>query len=83
MVMMFSNEDTISLVPCWFLISLIYLDHFPVDPTIAPIEATGYQLVTLCRSFCVEEGTQGLDPLTGSKYFAMYFIASVSFLSSL
>ena len=55
MVMMRSNEDTISLVPCGFFISLICLDHIPVDPAIALINSTGHQLVTLCRSICAEE----------------------------
>ena len=50
-------------VPFGFLISLNCLDHFPVDPAIAPISATGHQLVTLCRSFCAEERSQILDPL--------------------
>ena len=42
------------------------LDHFPVDPAIASISATGHQLVTLCRSICAEERAKILDPLMGS-----------------
>ena len=71
----------------WFLvislISLNCLDHFPVDLAITPIRATGHQLVTLCCSVWVEEGAQILDPLMGSKYVTMCFIAFVVFLSSL
>ena len=54
------------MVPCGFLISLNCLDHFAVDPAIAPISATGHQLVTLCNSICAEEKAQFLDPLMGS-----------------
>ena len=58
MVMVISNEDTLGLVPCKFLISLNCLDHFPVEPAIDPIDSTGHQLVTLFRSICVEESTK-------------------------
>ena len=78
---MSSNEDTPSLVPWGFLISLKCLDHFPVDLTIAPINATGHQLVTLCCSFGAEERAQIEDLFMGSEYFTTYFIASVAFLS--
>ena len=77
-----SNEDTLSLVPCGFLISFNCLEHFLVDPAIVPIKATWHQLVTLCRSICVEERAKSLDQLMGSKYFTAYFIALVAFLSS-
>ena len=63
MVLMNSNEDALGLVPCGFLISLNCLDHFPVRPAINPTNATGHQLVTLCRSISAEEGAQILDPL--------------------
>ena len=43
------------------------LDHFAVDPAIAPVRATGHQLVTLCRSVCAEERAHIVDPLMGSK----------------
>ena len=69
MVMMSSYEDTLSLVSCGFLISFKYSDHFPVDPAIAPINANGHQLVTLCRSICAEERATFLDPLMWSEYF--------------
>ena len=71
------------LVPCGFLISLNCLDHFPVDPAVAQINATGHQLVTLCRSICAEERAQILDPLMGSKCLTTYFMAFVVFLFSL
>ena len=65
--MLNSIEDTLGLTPCEFLISLNCWDHFPVDPAIAPVRATGHQLVTLCRSICAEARAQILDPLMGSK----------------
>ena len=56
----------------WFLVGSLLvprflncLDHSSVDPAIAPISATGHQLVTLCRSICTEERAQFLDPLMG------------------
>ena len=69
------------MVSCGFLISLNCLDHFPVDPAIAP--TVGHQLVTLCRSICAEESPQILDPLMGSKCLTTYFMAFVVFLFSL
>ena len=83
MVMMSSNEDTLSLFPCGLLISLNCTDHFPVNPAVAPINATGHHLVTLCHTICAEEGAQILDQLMGSKYFTTSFIVFVAFLSSL
>ena len=47
------------------------LDHFTVDPAINPVNATGHQLVTLCRAVCAEERAQILDPLMGSKCLIM------------
>ena len=71
------------MFPCEFFISLNCLDHFPVDPAIAPISATGHQLVTLCRSICAKERAQTLDPLMGSKYLTTYLVVFVFFLFSL
>ena len=71
---MISNEVTSSLVPCGFLFSLNCLDNFPVDPAVAPNNATQYQLVTLCRSICTEEKALILDRLMGSEYFPSHFI---------
>ena len=42
------------------------LDHFSADPAITPINATGHQLVSLCRSVCAEERAQILDPIVTS-----------------
>ena len=78
-----SNEKLLGSVPCGFLISMNCLDHFPVDHAIAPISATGHQLVTLCHSICAAERAQFLDPLMGSKYFPTYFITFLASLSSL
>ena len=50
-----------------------FLDHFPVDPVIAPISATGHQLVTLCHSICAEKRAQTLDPLIGSRCLTTCF----------
>ena len=58
----------------WVPYLLNCLDHFSVDPAITPVRANGHQLVTLCRSVCVEERAQILDPLMGSKYLTMCFI---------
>ena len=55
------------------------LDHFAVDPAITPVNATGHQLVTLCRSVCAEERAQILDPLMGSKCFSMRFMRFLAF----
>ena len=77
------NEDTLGFVPCGFLVSLKCLDHFPFDPAIVPINATGHHLVTLRRSICAEERAKISDPLKGSKYLTTYFIAFVVILSSL
>ena len=56
------------------------LDHFVVDPAITPVNATGHQLVTLCRSVCAEERAQILDPLMGSKCFSMRLMSFVFLL---
>ena len=79
----FKIRIPLGFVPCGFLFSLNCLDHFPVDPAIAPINATGHQLVTMCRSICAEERAQILDPLMGSKCLTTYFMAFVVFLFSL
>ena len=61
MIMMSSNEDTLGLVPCGIFISLNCSEYFPVDPAIAPINATGHQLVTLSRLICAEKKEQIFD----------------------
>ena len=83
MVMLNSIEDTLCLVPFGFLVSLNCLDHFPVDPAISPVRATGQHLVTLCRSICAGARAQFLDLLMGSKYFTTYFITFLAFFFSL
>ena len=55
------------------------LDHFAVDPVITPVNATGHQLVTLCRSVGAEERAQILDPLMGIECFSMRFMSSLAF----
>ena len=67
----------------WFLISVNCLDHFPVDPALAPFRATGHQLVKLSRSICAEERERIMDALMGSKYLTTYLITFVAFFSSL
>ena len=42
------------------------LDHFSDDPAITAINATGHQLVSLCRSICAEERAQFLDRIVTS-----------------
>ena len=83
MIMMNSNEDTLGLVPCGFLIPLNCSDNFLVDPAIAPVRDTGHQLVTLRCSIFAEERAQILDTLKVSKFYNTYFIPFVSFVSSL
>ena len=56
------------------------LDHFVVDPAITPVNVTGHQLVTLCRSVCAEERAQILDPLMGSDISPCVLWASLSFV---
>ena len=38
-------------------------DNFSADPAITTNNATGHQLVTLCRSICAEERAQVIDPI--------------------
>ena len=60
-------EEFRSCVPRRFLISVFFvLDHFSADPAIRPINATGHQLVNLCRSVCAEERAQFLDQIVTS-----------------
>ena len=44
-------------------IPLFCFDHFSADAAFTPIHATCHQLVSLCRSVCVEEGAQIFDPI--------------------
>ena len=44
----------------------LVLDHFSADPAIKPINATGHQLISLCRSVCAETRAQILDPMVTS-----------------
>ena len=57
---------------CSSFLVVVVSDHFSNDPAVTPIKATGYQLVTLCRSICAEEGAQVLEPLLGSKVLLPY-----------
>ena len=60
-------EEFHSGVPRRFLIfRCSVLDHFSTDPAITPINATGHQLVSLCRSVSVEERAQFLEPIVTS-----------------
>ena len=60
-------EEFHSGVPRWFLISIVFiLDHSSADPAITPINVTGHQLVSLCRSVCAEERAQFLEPIVTS-----------------
>ena len=53
---------------CSSFLVLVVLEHFSNDPVATPINATGHQLLTLCRSICAEERAQILEPLLSSKY---------------
>ena len=48
---------------CSSFLVLVISDHFSNDPVATPINATGHQLVTLCRSISAEEKAQILEPL--------------------
>ena len=43
------------------------LEHFAVDPAATPINATGQQLVKLCRFLCADKGAQIPEPIMSSK----------------
>ena len=63
-----SNEDNSNLVPQRLLIQLNFvLDHFSVDPAIAPINTTGRELATICRSICADKTAQFSDLLMENK----------------
>ena len=53
---------------CSSFLVLVVSDHFSNDPVVTSINATGHQLVTLCRSICAEERAQILEALMSSKY---------------
>ena len=53
---------------CSSFLVLVVSDHFSNDPAATPINAIGHHLVTLCKSICVEERAQILEPLMSSKY---------------
>ena len=66
MVGIIQSEEFRSGVPRPFLIFVVFLDHFSADPANTPINATGHQLVSLCRFVCAEEPAQILDPTVTS-----------------
>ena len=51
---------------CSFLV-LVVSDNFKNDPVLTPINGTGHQLVTLCRSIWADERAQILEPLISNK----------------
>ena len=53
---------------CSSFFVLVAIDHFKNDPAVTPINATGHQLVTLCRSICAEERARNLEELMSSRY---------------
>ena len=53
---------------CSSFFVLVVSDHFSNDLAVTPINATGHQLVTLCRSICAEEAAEILDPLRSIKF---------------
>ena len=68
-----SNEDITSLVPWHFLIPLNFvLDSSFVEHAVTLINATRYQLVTVCRSIYAEETAQ----VTGLRLSSFRFIIS-------
>ena len=66
MVCIIWSGGSSSDIPERFLNYCFVLDHFSADPAITPINATGHQLVSLCRSVCAEERAQIVDPIVTS-----------------
>ena len=56
------------ITDCSSFLVLVVLDQFTNDPVATPINATGHQLVTLCRAICAEERARTLQPLISSKF---------------
>ena len=74
MVELFSNEDSLSLLPLGLFIPMKFvLDHFLIDPAMAPNNAIEQQLVTLFRLISSKERAQILDPLMRSKFYCDMF----------
>ena len=58
-----------------------FLDQFRGrDASSATFQATGHQLVTLCRAVCAEERQQILDPLLSSWCHYFVFVRFFFFL---
>ena len=67
MVGIFQIEEFHSGVTRRFLIfRCSVLDNFFGDPAITPINATGHQLLGLCRSVCAQKRAQILEPIVTS-----------------
>ena len=87
MVCINSNEDaSCSSFPWRFLNAVFVSDQVAADPAITTINATGHQLVTLCRSICGEDRAQILDPIVRSEYcfvsstYILFFILVMYFV---
>ena len=66
MVRIIWSEGYYNGIPKRFLNLLFCFRPFSADPAITPINATGHQLASLCRSVCAEERAQILDPIVTS-----------------
>ena len=56
MVLIISDGDNFVVShDCFSILVLVVSDHFSNDPAVTLINATGYQLVTLCRSMCADK----------------------------
>ena len=53
---------------CFSLLVLVVSDNYSNDLAMTPLNATRYQLVTLCRSMCANERAQIVKPLMSSSY---------------
>ena len=58
---------------CSSFLVLVLSDQFCNDPVATPINATGHQLVTLCRLIRAEARAQSPEPLMSSKYCCRTF----------
>ena len=66
----FSDRDIfVAFHDCSSFLVLAVSEHFSNDPDVTSNDATGHQLITLCRPICAEVRAQIMEPLMSSKNF--------------
>ena len=85
MVCICLDEDIlVAFHDCTSFLVLVGSGHFSNDPAVTLNNATGHQLVTLCRLICAEERAQFLEPLMNSNFchrtFHVYSLVCVHLL---